>query len=141
MRVNSAVVRTCHAAAVTVTLVAVVTVDSVVIHSIMMVETAASVVMMVSPIAPARIIIVVMITVPAVAVIRIAPIRIVVRQSPAAVPIIRIVAPTKTPIPIVIPWFVDCYIIVTAAIVRTVKSVDSCSIAVVDYNIGRFVAL
>ena len=82
-------------------------------------------------------VVVVMITPPRVSVVRFSPNRIMVRMTPAKAPIGAIIRVSEAPIPIIVPRVCYNHIVVTSATVRTVKSVDTSCIAIIDnYYIG-----
>jgi hypothetical protein len=83
----------------------------------------------------ARIVIVVVIAVPGISPIRVAPIRVTVRHSPACVPVERVVRISEVPIPVMIPRLANHYVIISCGAGRTVKTVNPRRITVVNDNL------
>ncbi len=78
-----------------------------------------------------RRIVAMMISPPRISVVGSAPVGIVVRHAVAEAPVWRVVMVAKAPIPIAIPWIDDSYIVIAAAVGRTMESVDTSRVAIV----------
>ena len=84
-----------------------------------------------------RAVVVVMISPPRVSVVGFAPNRIVIRVSPSETPIGAVIRVSETPIPIVVPRVGNHYVVVSSATIRTVKTVDTSGITVINhYYVG-----
>ena len=89
-----------------------------------------------------RVVIMVMVSPPRIAVVWCSPPRVAVWSAKTKRPTRTIEIVAKTPIPIVIPWIVETYIVVAATVIWTMKTIDtSCVRIIYYYNIGVVVVV